>query len=111
MGFNALVAWGVDQTFSGLTHKTSKGDQTPHGWGVLEHHQGFIQACAMWTNGVADGPGMWASCAEGKEQCGYGTWVDGKRDGYFALVKEGGVFIEEYLVGELARRIKWRKDK
>lgn len=104
-----LVPWGQDQTFTGLTHGTPKGPQTPHGWGVLEHHEGFVQACSMWTNGAPDGQGMWFST--GQEQCGYGTWVEGKRDGYFAFVKEGGVFIDEYAMGELIRRIKWRKDK
>jgi len=109
--FASLVPWGKDQTFSGLVHRTSRSEHTPHGWGVLEHHEGFLQACSLWYNGYANGPGMWAQCVDGKEQCGYGTWVEGKRNGYFALVKEGGVFIEEYANGELKRRIKWRKDK
>eukprot|EP00930_Biecheleria_cincta_P058513 TRINITY_DN44331_c0_g1_i1.p1 TRINITY_DN44331_c0_g1~~TRINITY_DN44331_c0_g1_i1.p1 ORF type:complete len:225 (+),score=28.20 TRINITY_DN44331_c0_g1_i1:156-830(+) len=107
--FAELVTWGRDQTFTGLTHQTPKGQHTPHGWGILEHHEGFVQANAMWRDGVPDGLGMWAMAGQG--QCGYGTWVDGKRDGYFALVKEGGVYIEEYAQGELKRRIKWRKDK
>jgi hypothetical protein len=107
--FTELVAWGRDQTFTGLTHGTPKGAHTPHGWGVLEHHEGFVQACSMWIDGVPNGPGMWLSLSN--QQCGYGTWVDGKRDGYFALVKEGGVFVEEYAFGELKRRIKWRKDR
>lgn len=110
--FVALAPWGKDQSFSGLARGTHKGAQTPHGWGVLEHHDGFMHACAVWRDGLPDGPGMWASSAAGKEQCGYGTWVDGKRDGYFALVKEGGVFIEEYDKGILQpKRIKWRRDK
>lgn len=109
--FAALVPWGTDQTFSGLTRPSQLGSQTPHGWGVLEHHEGFIQACSMWRDGVADGPGMWAMSATGQEQCGYGTWVQGVRDGYFALVKEGGVYIDEYVQGDLKRRIKWRRDK
>eukprot|EP00931_Biecheleriopsis_adriatica_P026116 TRINITY_DN1591_c0_g1_i1.p1 TRINITY_DN1591_c0_g1~~TRINITY_DN1591_c0_g1_i1.p1 ORF type:complete len:266 (+),score=55.16 TRINITY_DN1591_c0_g1_i1:36-800(+) len=109
--FAELVPWGRDQTFTGLTRGTPKGAHTPHGWGVLEHHEGFVQACAVWRDGVADGPGMWSMSAEGQEQCGYGNWVEGKRDGYFALVKEGGVYIEEYDRGDLKRRIKWRKDK
>merc|ERR1719265_1136927 len=52
---------------------------------------------------------MWLSISN--DQCGYGTWVDGKRDGYFALIKEGGTYVEEYAGGELKRRIKWRKDR
>jgi len=111
--FTELSPWGRDQTFTGLTHGTHKGAQTPHGWGSLEHHEGFSQACSMWRDGVPDGMGMWtlASQTPGEEQCGYGTWIDGKRDGYFALVKEGGVYVEDYQDGELKRRIKWRKDK
>mmetsp|Transcript_38577 Transcript_38577/g.71752 ORF Transcript_38577/g.71752 Transcript_38577/m.71752 type:complete len:238 (-) Transcript_38577:34-747(-) len=109
--FTELSPWGKDQTFTGLAHGTPKGAHTPHGWGVLEHHEGFIQACAIWRDGLADGPGMWASGAVGKEQIGYGTWTEGKRHGFFALIKEGGTFIEEYFEGELKRRIKWRKDK
>eukprot|EP00928_Gymnodinium_smaydae_P065337 TRINITY_DN484_c0_g1_i1.p1 TRINITY_DN484_c0_g1~~TRINITY_DN484_c0_g1_i1.p1 ORF type:complete len:290 (-),score=49.56 TRINITY_DN484_c0_g1_i1:27-842(-) len=111
--FNALVPWGRDQTFTGLTRGTHRGAHTPHGWGVLEHHEGFSQACSMWKDGTPAGPGTWtlASPEAGKEQCGYGTWVDGKRDGFFALVKEGGTYVEEYAAGELKRRIKWRKDK
>ena len=88
------MAWGKDQTFTGLTHGSPclggcrklwgsrKGANTPHGWGhvanikrfggrfrrvfgvrtsrrhliltqrgirgVLEHHEGFLQACALW---------------------------------------------------------------
>mmetsp|Transcript_98966 Transcript_98966/g.171491 ORF Transcript_98966/g.171491 Transcript_98966/m.171491 type:complete len:263 (-) Transcript_98966:106-894(-) len=109
--YNALVPWGRDQTFTGLTQGTPMGAHTPHGWGILEHHEGITQACAMWLDGVASGPGMWLNVAAGREQCGYGTWVDGKRDGYFALVKEGNTYIEEYDFGELKRRIKWRRDK
>lgn len=109
--FAELVPWGKDQTFSGLTHGTPKGAHTPHGWGVLEHHEGFLQACAVWRDGLADGPGMWASIVDGKEQCGYGTWMQGKRHGFFALVKEGGVYLEDYDNGELKKRIKWRRDK
>eukprot|EP00927_Polykrikos_kofoidii_P079501 TRINITY_DN76281_c0_g1_i1.p1 TRINITY_DN76281_c0_g1~~TRINITY_DN76281_c0_g1_i1.p1 ORF type:complete len:250 (+),score=33.06 TRINITY_DN76281_c0_g1_i1:138-887(+) len=109
--FNALVPWGRDQTFSGLTRGTHKGPHTPHGWGVLEHHEGFMQICSMWEDGVPGGSGMWLNVAHGAQQCGYGTWLAGKRDGYFALVKEGGVFLEEYDMGQLKRRIKWRKDK
>ncbi|CAE7359189.1 unnamed protein product [Symbiodinium pilosum] len=109
--FSELAPWGKDQTFTGLTHGTPKGAHTPHGWGVLEHHEGFLQACAVWRDGLADGPGMWSSTMGGKEQCGYGTWVEGKRHGFFALIKEGGTYVEEYDAGELKRRIKWRKDK
>mmetsp|Transcript_77027 Transcript_77027/g.121625 ORF Transcript_77027/g.121625 Transcript_77027/m.121625 type:complete len:242 (-) Transcript_77027:58-783(-) len=107
--FHELVPCGQDQTFSGLTHATAKGSHIPHGWGVLEHHEGFIQACSLWTDGVPNGPGTWISCSQ--EQCGYGNWVNGKRDGFFSLVKEGGVYLEEYASGELKRRIKWRRDK
>ncbi|CAJ1366640.1 unnamed protein product [Effrenium voratum] len=101
-----------DLHWAGAWH-SEKGEHTPHGWGsVLEHHEGFMQACAVWRDdGVADGLGMWSSIVEGKEQCGYGAWVQGKRHGYFALVKEGGVYVEDYDMGELKRRIKWRKDK
>mmetsp|Transcript_8940 Transcript_8940/g.23796 ORF Transcript_8940/g.23796 Transcript_8940/m.23796 type:complete len:263 (-) Transcript_8940:83-871(-) len=106
-----LVPWGKDQSFTGLVRATAKGAQTPHGWGVLEHHGGFIQSCQAWRDGVPDGPGAWASCTPGQEQCGYGAWSGGRRDGFFALVKEGGVYLEEYADGELKRRIKWRKDK
>ncbi|CAK9078003.1 unnamed protein product [Durusdinium trenchii] len=108
--FAELVAWGRDQTFTGLTRGTPKGANTPHGWGVLEHHEGFLQACAIWRDGVADGPGMWASVVDGKEQCP-GPVRGGKRHGYFALVKEGGVYLEDYDHGELKKRIKWRRDK
>ncbi|CAJ1398108.1 unnamed protein product [Effrenium voratum] len=120
--FAELVPWGRDQTFTGLAHGTPS-------LGVLEHHEGFMQACAVWRDawrislkfqldGVADGPGMWSSIVEGKEQCGYGAWVQawadielhaqlssshhlcnslpsvqGKRHGYFALVKEGAPWL------------------
>jgi len=107
----SISPWGNSQVYSGLAHGTHKGAHTPHGWGILEHHEGFLQVCSMWRDGIADGPGLWVNVREGQEQCGYGTWIDGKRDGYFSLVKEGGVYVEEYDMGELRRRIKWRKDK
>mmetsp|Transcript_82483 Transcript_82483/g.163769 ORF Transcript_82483/g.163769 Transcript_82483/m.163769 type:complete len:238 (+) Transcript_82483:87-800(+) len=103
--------WGKDQVFTGLAHGTPKGAHTPHGWGILEHHECIVQACDFWRDGTADGSGMWINSVPGREQCGYGTWVDGRRDGYFALVKEGGTYIEEYDHGDLKRRIKWRKDR
>ncbi|CAK9078000.1 unnamed protein product [Durusdinium trenchii] len=53
---------------------------------------------------------MWASVVDGKEQCP-GPVRGGKRHGYFALVKEGGVYLEDYDHGELKKRIKWRRDK
>merc|ERR1719215_844505 len=55
--FAALVPCGTNQSFTGLARNGANGPNTPHGWGVLEHHEGFSQACAMWRDGVADGAG------------------------------------------------------
>eukprot|EP01064_Diplonema_japonicum_P013028 TRINITY_DN20399_c0_g1_i1.p1 TRINITY_DN20399_c0_g1~~TRINITY_DN20399_c0_g1_i1.p1 ORF type:complete len:219 (+),score=41.88 TRINITY_DN20399_c0_g1_i1:53-658(+) len=97
------LAFGKDQKYSGLAY-----DGVPKGWGVLEHHIGLLHACSNWNQGVADGPGM---ITQG-DSIYYGNWVMGVRKGFFALVKEGGIYLEEYADnGELLRRIKWKRDK
>merc|ERR1712216_292214 len=47
----------------------------------------------------------------GAEQIGYGTWLDGKRNGYFGVSDKGSLYLEEYSLGELRRRMKWREDR
>eukprot|EP01063_Lacrimia_lanifica_P020512 TRINITY_DN2780_c0_g1_i1.p1 TRINITY_DN2780_c0_g1~~TRINITY_DN2780_c0_g1_i1.p1 ORF type:complete len:207 (+),score=52.36 TRINITY_DN2780_c0_g1_i1:48-668(+) len=97
------IAFGKDQKFSGLARHG-----VPHGWGILEHHLGLTQTCSHWCEGVANGPGT----LQTDETLHYGTWALGVRIGYFALVKEGAMYIEQYGEdGKLLRRIKWRRDK
>eukprot|EP01059_Diplonema_ambulator_P023956 TRINITY_DN39646_c0_g1_i1.p1 TRINITY_DN39646_c0_g1~~TRINITY_DN39646_c0_g1_i1.p1 ORF type:complete len:213 (+),score=28.81 TRINITY_DN39646_c0_g1_i1:38-640(+) len=97
------LAYGKDQKYSGLAY-----DGVPKGWGMLEHHIGLMQACSNWNQGVADGPGMIVQ----DRTAYYGNFSMGVRQGYFALVKDGGIYIEEYAAnGELLRRIKWKRDK
>ncbi|KAJ9463118.1 hypothetical protein DIPPA_16047 [Diplonema papillatum] len=97
------MAFGKDQKYSGLSRSGA-----PHGWGVLEHHMGLIHSCAMWKDGVADGRGVLTT----PETVHYGSWHDGNRVGFFAFVKQGGIFVEEYsAAGELMRRIKWKRDR
>merc|ERR1712186_31715 len=59
---------------------------------------------------------MWAFSRPGELKGGYGTWVEGVREGFFAEVthaegEQGKAFLIEYVQGELKRKIKWRLDK
>eukprot|EP01061_Rhynchopus_euleeides_P043932 TRINITY_DN76796_c0_g1_i1.p1 TRINITY_DN76796_c0_g1~~TRINITY_DN76796_c0_g1_i1.p1 ORF type:complete len:219 (+),score=71.56 TRINITY_DN76796_c0_g1_i1:53-658(+) len=97
------MAYGKDQKYSGLAK-----DGLPTGWGILEHHLGIVQVCSDWTEGVANGPGLLLT----PETLHYGTWAAGVRVGWFALVKGGGIYLEEYdSEGNVLRRIKWKRDK
>ena len=97
------VAFGKDQKYTGLAK-----DGVPKGWGILEHHLGLVQICSDWEDGKANGTGTLIT--EGTTH--YGSWEMGVRVGWFSLVKDGGIYLEEYAPdGELKRRIKWKKDR
>eukprot|EP01012_Entosiphon_sulcatum_P045649 TRINITY_DN60956_c0_g1_i1.p1 TRINITY_DN60956_c0_g1~~TRINITY_DN60956_c0_g1_i1.p1 ORF type:complete len:209 (+),score=30.05 TRINITY_DN60956_c0_g1_i1:25-651(+) len=100
-----IVNLGSNQVFRGLADTRD----VPHGWGVLQHHNGIAQDCAAWTQGVPNGRGVFRDPEGGVF---YGTWRNGKREGWGCSVdKEHKMFLECYEDGKLAKKIKWKLDK
>eukprot|EP00760_Papus_ankaliazontas_P011528 PhM_4_TR14830/c0_g1_i2/m.25115 len=99
------IPFGKDQKYYGMVLHGK-----PHGWGIVEHHDGLVQTNERWLDGVPCGFGTLS--VAGEYRAWYGHWVQGKREGYFATVKDGIQLIEVYEkgTGNLLRRIKWRKD-
>eukprot|EP00996_Jenningsia_fusiforme_P002087 NODE_2931_length_1086_cov_35.082932_g2688_i0.p1 GENE.NODE_2931_length_1086_cov_35.082932_g2688_i0~~NODE_2931_length_1086_cov_35.082932_g2688_i0.p1 ORF type:complete len:167 (-),score=24.83 NODE_2931_length_1086_cov_35.082932_g2688_i0:435-935(-) len=69
-----IVNVSSTQVFRGLADEEDK----PHGWGIMQNHNGFSQDCSAWFQGVANGRGSFRDPDGGVF---YGTWKNGKRDG------------------------------
>eukprot|EP00667_Euglena_gracilis_P020964 EG_transcript_22787 len=95
----------ANQVYRGLADE----DDKPHGWGLMQHHNGMSQDCARWVHGVANGRGTFRD-PEGS--IFYGTWVNGKRDGVgCSITAARHMFVEQYVAGELKAKTKWKIDK
>mmetsp|Transcript_17921 Transcript_17921/g.31816 ORF Transcript_17921/g.31816 Transcript_17921/m.31816 type:complete len:207 (-) Transcript_17921:1657-2277(-) len=100
-----IVNIDSNTVFRGLADEYDK----PHGWGLMQHHNGISHDCARWDQGVPNGRGIFR---DPKGGAFYGVWRDGKRDGVGCYINEQRhMFVEVYNYGELVKRIKWKIDK
>jgi|EP00670_Eutreptiella_braarudii_P009153 hypothetical protein len=93
------------QVYRGLADE----DDKPHGWGLMQHHNGISHDCARWEHGVPNGRGVFRDPEGGAF---YGEWVNGKRHGLGCSInKLHQMLIEQYEHGQLQSKTKWKIDK
>jgi len=94
----------TNQVYRGLADE----DDKPHGWGLMQHHNGISHDCARCPGRVSH------STLRPRDPNGifYGVWKDGKRDGVGCSINAARhMLIETYANGELKSKVKWKIDK
>eukprot|EP00993_Chasmostoma_nieuportense_P004045 NODE_4728_length_749_cov_29.292605_g4568_i0.p1 GENE.NODE_4728_length_749_cov_29.292605_g4568_i0~~NODE_4728_length_749_cov_29.292605_g4568_i0.p1 ORF type:complete len:220 (+),score=53.21 NODE_4728_length_749_cov_29.292605_g4568_i0:29-661(+) len=100
-----ILNMNKNQVYRGL----ADNDDQPHGWGLMQHHNGISQDCARWDRGVPNGKGSFRDPEGGVF---YGCWVNGKRDGVGCSINDQGhMFMETYEKGTIMSKQKWKIDK